>query len=304
MPAFTRLLAAEGIKGRRAPLLRLVWLLPLLFIALEFLVFERPALGLRSLPPELRQTLDGMQVKLLVAFWGGYFHPLMLALVPALVFRPEHRFRTWRRLFAMPVPRRQVYLAKAVWTLALTAFMLALIGLLLLGVHRAVAALNPVVALPFHGRQMLRALGWMWLGSLPVLAIYIWASDRINSLAVPIMLGLVGLILTMALTGQELAQPWRRDLIPWVLPYVAAEQTIHTGISQQEAHLAGKFFEDEPGFLRLPNGRKFRVHANAKVEDIFPPPPPTPAWLLATFSAVAGLVLLGLGWLDAGRQRT
>lgn len=304
MKTFSRLMAAEGLKLRHSAALRLVWLLPLLFLVVEFLAFERPSFGLRTLTPKLQITLDTLQLKMVVALWGGFFHPLMLAVLPALIFRPEHRFKTWRHLHALPLPRRGIFLAKAVFALLLSAALLVLIGLLLWIERAALGWLNPLLVLPFHGLQMAKVLGWLWLGSLPVLALYLWVSDRINSLAVPVVFGLVGLLLTIALTGQALPQPWRRDLIPWVLPYAAAEQVIHSSPAQQEVHLAGATFQPEPDVLRLPSGKKVRTWQNVPDEVLFPPPPPTPAWVMATFSLAAGLALLALGLVDAGRNRT
>jgi hypothetical protein len=303
MGAFSRQFIAEGLKLRRSAARRLVWLLPVLFLAVEFLAFERPFLGLASLTPKLQANLDVLQLKVVVGLWAGFLHPLLLALLPALLFRPEHRFKTWRHLHSLPAPRRGIFLAKALWALLLVAGCLVLVGLLLWGERRTLGLLNPVLALPFHGWQMARLLGWLGLGSLPVLALYLWISDRINSLAVPVVFGLVGLLLTIALTGQELPQPWRRDLIPWVLPYAAAERLIHSGAAQQEVHLAGQMFQPEPDVLRLPSGKKIRTHQNVPDEVLFPPPPPTPTGLLGAFSAGAGLLLLLLGWLDAGRCR-
>ena len=278
-------------------------LLPLLFVAIDFLAFERRGLDLRLLTPSIQATLEANLGRVVVGVWAGFFHPLALALVPALLFRPEHRHKTWRHLGTMPVGRRDYFLAKAVCALALSAFMLVEMGVLLFLEHKLVGALNPLLALPFRGQQLARILAWLWLGSLPLLAIYLWVSDRISSTAVPVVFGLAGLVLTIALTGQELPQPWRRDLIPWVLPYAAAERVIHVGVQQQEVHAAGAYFQTEANVLRLPNGRKVKVTANAREEDIFPPPPPTPAWLLAAFSVIAGGVLLFLGWLDAGHER-
>ena len=151
---------------------------------------------------------------------------------------------------------------------------------------------------------MARLLGWLWLSSLPLLALYLWISDRINSLAVPVVFGLVGLILSITLTGEELPQAWRRDLIPWVLPYAATERFVHKGVAQQEAHLAGKPFQPEPNVLRLPSGKKVKVNQNIPDEILFPPPLPTPIWLMGAFSAGAGLLLLVLGWSDSGRNRS
>lgn len=303
MGPFSRLMAAEGMKLKRSPALRLVWLLPLLFLLVEALVVERPFLGLQALTPKLQATLDTLQVKSVVALWGGLFQPLMLALLPALIFRPEHRFKTWRHLHAMPLSRRGVFLAKAACALVLSAATLLLVGLLLGVLRKTLGWINPLLAFPFHGLQMAKVLGWLWLGSLPVLALYLWISDRINSLAVPVVFGLVGLLLTIALTGQELPQPWRRDLIPWVLPYAAAEQAVRSGSAQQKAHVAGTLFQPEPDVMRLPSGRKIRTWQNIPDDVLFPPPPPTPAWLLAAFSLAAGMLLLGLGWADAGRNR-
>ncbi|GLH66081.1 ABC transporter permease [Geothrix edaphica] len=303
MRAFFRLLAAEGMKLRRSPALRLVWLLPLLFVLVEGLVVERSFLGLRVLTPKVKTTLDFLQVKMVVALWGGFFHPLMLAILPALLFRPEHRFKTWRHLHAMPLSRRGIFLAKATYALMLSAAMLILIGLLLWVDRRIMGWLSPLLAFHFHGLQMAKVLGWLWLGSLPVLALYLWLSDRINSLAVPVVFGLLGLLLTISLTGQELPQPWRRDLIPWVLPYAAAEQVVRSGPAQQEAHLAGALFQPEPNIVRLPSGKKIKTWQNIPDEMLFPPPPPTPSWLIATFSLLAGALMIGLGYADAGRNR-
>lgn len=301
---FARLMLAEALKLRRSAALRLVWLLPLLFLLIEWTLMERPILALDTLTPKLRSNLDSLQLKALVGLWAGFFHPLSLALLPALVFRPEHRFRTWRHLHALPVPRRGIFLAKALSSLALIAAMLLLTGLLLWMERRAMGWMNPLAALPFHGPQVARILGWLWLGSLPVLGLYLWVSDRINSLAVPVVFGLLGLLLTVSLTGQELPKPWRRDLNPWVLPYAAAEQIIHQGPTQQQAHAASTLFQPEKDVLRLPTGKKIRTWQNVPDEVLFPPPPPTPAWLLATFSTLGGLLLFVLGWMDAGRNRS
>jgi lantibiotic transport system permease protein len=303
MHPFSRLMAAEGLKLRRSQAGRLVWLMPLLFVGLEFWLFERSTLGLKTMTAETRAFLEPSQVKLVVAVWGGFLHPLALALLPALLFKPEHRAKSWRHLQAMPVPRGRFFLAKTAWAVLLSAFMLGLLGLFLMLERRMLESANPVLAIPYRGLQLFRVLAWLWLGSLPTLAIYLWVSDRINSLAVPIIIGLAGLLVTIALTGQEIPQPWKRDLIPWVLPYACAERVIHADLAQQEVHPAGKLFQPEPNVLRLPSGRKARTQQNVPVESLFPPPPPTPVWLLASFSAAAGLLLMTFGWLDAVRRR-
>jgi hypothetical protein len=296
-------LRAEGLKLRRSPALRLVWLLPVLFILAEWLLIERPFLGARAMTPKLFAQYDPLPVRSLVALWGGFFHPLMLAILPALIFRPEHRFKTWRHLHAMPLSRRGLFLAKALWALLLCGGLLALVGALLLAERALMGRLNPVIALPSHRADLARVLAWLWLASLPLMGVYLWVSDRISNLAVPVVLGLVGLLLAIALMGQEQPKPWKRDLIPWVLPYAAVERFTHAGPTQQGAHPIASVFEPEPNVLRLPSGKKVRTWQNVPDEVLFPPPPPTPAWLFALFSLIAGAGLLGLGTADAGRNR-
>ena len=304
MDTFLRQLRAEALKLRRSPALRALWLLPTLFILVVFLQFERPLLGLQTLNSNALNLLDTLHPRLVVALWGGFLHPLVLALLPALVFRPEHRFKTWRHLHAMPLSRRGYFLAKAALVLLLVAALLGALGLLLFAERKLLGWANPLLAQPYPALLMARLLGWLWLGSVPLLALYLWVSDRINSLAVPVVISLVGLLLTIALSGEEMPQAWRRDLIPWVLPFAVTERLVHIGPAQQEGHLVGKAFQKEPNVLRLPSGRKIKTWQNIPDEVLFAPPPPTPVWLMGAFSAGAGLFLLVLGWGDAGRNRT
>ncbi len=304
MRTFFRLFAAEFLKLRRSPALRIVWLLPLLFVLLEFSFFERPALGMHTLSLPFSKTFDRIQIELVGALWSGFFHPLMIALVPALLFRPEHRFKIWRHLHSMPVSRRAIFLAKALLLALLCAGSLALVGGGLWLERSLIGRFNPLLAFPFHGMDMARVLGWLWLGSLPLLALYLWVSDRINSLAVPIVFGLLGLVLTIALSGADLPKPWRRDLNPWVLPYVSAQQAIKHYTPRQTVHAAGKLFQEEPDILRLPNGKKVRTWQNVPDDVLFPPAPPTPRWMLCVFSLISAAMLLSLGVADAGRTRS
>lgn len=301
MRVWLRQLLGEQWKLRRTPTVRLVWVLPLLFTAAVGLGFERPLLGLRTPSAEARALLEGLHPKLVVALWGGFIHPLALALLPALIVRPEHRFRTWRHLFSQPAPRAGFFLAKAAQAMLLLGLMLALLGLLLAVDRQALSWANPALRRAPQGMVVAQALAWLWLGSLPALAIYLWVAHRVGSFAVPVVLGLVGFLMAVALTGQELAEAWKRDLNPWVLPYACAEQVIHTGKAQQTTHGLGGLFQPQENELRLPSGKRVRVWQNLPDEVLFPPPPPTPARVLASFSVVAAVLLLTLGALDARR---
>lgn len=303
MSLFLRLVASELIKLRRSGALRLVWLLPVFFIALEFTFFERPVLSVSSGSAQLSDSFNYIQIKMVGLVWAGLFHPLMVAMLPALVFRPEHRFSLWRHLQAMPVPRRSIHIAKILIVFVLCAASLGIVGFGLWLERMLLAWVNPALAFPFHFYPMVALMGWLFLGSVPVVAIYIWVSDRINSLAVPVVFGLIGVLLNISLSGAEVPQAWKRDLIPWVLPYSCAQSAIDHHTPRQSAHLAGKMFQEEPNVLRLPSGRKIKTRQNIPDEVLFPPPPPTPKRTLALFSLVLGAILIGTGLFDSARNR-
>lgn len=303
MGSLTCLIAAEWLKLRRSAALRTAWLLPTAFLVLELGIFERPYLRLPAWPPGAAQAYASLQLKLLIGLWGGFFQPVLVALLPAFFFLPEHRFKLGRRLYTLPVSKRSIFLAKAFWLLVLSAGSLALLALGLFLIRTLGAQANPLLTQPFPWPTVLKILAWLWLGSLPLLAFYLWTSERIYSLAVPVMLGLIGILLTITLSGQDLRQAWRRDLNPWVLPFAFAQQAL-PGHGAEQAHTAAKMFQEEPNVLRLPNGKRIRTWQNVPDDVLFPPTPPTPPMVLGTFSLGAAVLILVLGWAGSGKIRT
>lgn len=307
MPLFLRLMAAELLKLKRSLALRTVLLMPLLFVALDF-IFRKGLLHLHQQPPLFLLQLQRMPIKSLAVLWAGFFHPLLLAILPALLFRPEHRFHLWKHLHALPPSRRALFVAKVMAVLLAVgcALALALVGLRL--EWSALARLNPLLAFPFPWRFTFGILAWLYLGSLPLLVFYCWFADRISSSVVVLMFGLVGQILTISLGGATLDPLWKKDLIPWVLPYVMAQHAsaeAEVGIANP-FHLAPAKL-DPKAFGRkdviLPSGRKIIVDIPSP-DELLKPPQPTPTSVLVSFSLLAALALLGLGLWDSGRERS
>ena len=303
MNTFWRLLKAEREKLRGTSCMRMVWLLPLLFVLMEFFFFEYRLMGLTSIPDELKHVIDTVQIKMSGALWGGFFYPILIALLPALIFRAEHRSAMWRHLGAMPVSQAQIYAVKAFWVVAFSILSLALVWFLLWVERSILLFAAPQIQIKFHGWAIAAALGWLWLGSLPVMSIYLWMSNRINSIAVPVVFGVVGILLTSALTSQDVPEPWKRDFIPWVTPSICVMQVLTAVDADNNANFAGGLFKEEQDVLRLPDGRKITTWQNIPDDVLFPPPPPTPPLALASYSLVVGLLFLILGALDAGRCR-
>ena len=298
MSTFLRLARAEFIKLRRSRALHLVWILPLAFAVLDLLLYRRDLLAARHLTPDLCLTVIHAPLKAVAGVWSGYFHPLLLALLPALLVAPEHRARQWKHLHAQPVPRVQLYLVKALALLLLAALALLLAEIALAAEWKLLVALNPRLAFPFPWLSAGRAFAWMLLGSLPLLALYLWLAHRVDHPAVPVALGVVGVILAIALSRGGVNPPWKRDLIPWILPHVCTQQAIDDEATRQVVHIAGVAYR-----IQTPSERAQKL-LNLPPEDLaWIIPPPSPTGHLVLFSLGAGIAVLGLGLLDTRRNR-
>jgi len=295
-----RTFLAEGAKLRGSAHLHAAWALPLAFILLQFFLFQFRLFGIKTVTDLSRNLVDTVQLKTVGALWGGYFYPVFIAVVPALFFRLENRSNAWRHLGAMPVRLWQIYLAKAAWAAILSLSALALLWLLLWAEWRVSIFAAPHLSFRFHGFILASLFGWLWLGSLPVMSIYLWIANRINSVAVPVVFGIVGIFLTMLLTTQTPDEPWKRDFIPWVTPTVCVLQVLADAGADKKVDEAADLFREEPNVMRLPSGKKVKTWQNIPDDEIWPPPPPTPRTALAAYCVISCLAFLLLGALDAG----
>jgi ABC-2 type transport system permease protein len=303
MGSVGRLLKAEWKKLRGSSCGRAVWVLPVLFILVEFSFFQNKLLGIKAVPGDLAQIIDTVQIRMSGALWGGFFHPILVAVLPGLIFRVEHRNKMWKHLGAMPISQAYVYFSKWLAVSVLSLAALAAVWLLLWAEHGLMMFAAPHLQYKFHGQTIALLLGWLWLGSLPLLSIYLWVSNRIASVAVPVVLGIVGIFLTLMLTSQTVNEPWKMDFIPWVAPTACAQQILIEANADKGANPARDLFKEKPNIIRLPSGKEVTSWQNIPDDELFPPPPPTPQFALATYSIVAGILFLMLGALDAGKCR-
>lgn len=297
-----RLLWAELLKLKQGAVLRVVILLPILFALMDVVFFRKSLLGMSSHQLGAAGTVFQSTVKGFAGFWMGFFHPLMMVLVPALVFWPEHRSGLWKHLHAQGTGRLALHGAKVLIIFGLLAAGTALAVLCHFLEWRVLAKLNPILAYGYPWRICLSMAAWSLLGSLPLMALYIWMADRVANLAVPMVFGLIGCILTLGLSGAEVMPSWRRDFIPWLLPFVSAQQGLPAS-ARADTHMAAQVFRYDPNVVVSPSGKRYKVISSTPESELFPPPPPTSPRALAWFGVLAGALLLGLGCWDAGRRR-
>lgn len=165
---FPRLIAAEFLKLRRSLVLLLCAAAPTLVALLIFLML----MGWKKPVPWLSFAMGG------AAMWSYFMLPMTITALTVLVAQLEHGPRAWNHILALPVPRWQIFAAKALVVLTLVAAM-----------SMALVLLIPAAGLLGEemkaGDQLLGALPWeaittiigrMFLGSILVTMVQLWAA--------------------------------------------------------------------------------------------------------------------------------
>lgn len=162
----------------------------------------------------LRQVATGwtMIVTNTLGLWAYFVLPMTVAALAALVAQIEHGPRAWDHLFALPVRRMPILLAKAVTLMLLIGLMSALLVLLcfLLGM------LAQPDAHGFPWRDAVRMAGASWAASGLMAVIELWVALRFRSFVPPIALGLAGTFIVVAAMGAPEAAA-----VPWAMPLAA-----------------------------------------------------------------------------------
>jgi lantibiotic transport system permease protein len=110
-----RALHAETLKLKRTLAFRMIFVAPLLVVALQFFIaWKQPR-------PGAEFNLWDMVARTSLSVWAVFMLPLLITLETALINGVEHGEKQWKHIFALPVPRHAVYAAKFLIAQALAA---------------------------------------------------------------------------------------------------------------------------------------------------------------------------------------
>lgn len=212
MKELGRALVSEVLKLRRTLALWLVVLIPVpipLLYLVNYALRGQQILGPMGVNPWLWMTQN------VFILWVVLMQPLFVALEMALLGGVEHAEKSWRHLFALPVPRWSLYVAKLLVGLALVGVtLLVLLGWDLLA-GLTLRTINPGIgfetAVPWE-RIATFALR-IYLASFMMVALQLWISVRWPSFALSLGVGIVAAFLGLIASNTEL---WR--IYPWSWP--------------------------------------------------------------------------------------
>ena len=149
------------------------------------------------------------------AIWAFFMLPMSVTALTALVAHMEHGPRAWDHLRALPIPRWQIYAAKALCVLGVVAAM-SLLNLLLTGAAVSLAAvLKPVLAptgvLEVGAQAML--LAKVLLSATLMIAIQFWIAIRFSSFVPALAVGIGGTFFSVVATAAK-----QGVFFPWQMP--------------------------------------------------------------------------------------
>ncbi len=209
------LLRNEVLKLKRSLALAVVVAAPILTTLLYFLVLMRES---RTTP---LPNAWGSYTQVVLQLWAFLALPMLVTLLTTLGNQVEHQHGMWKHLFAQPVPRAQVLLAKAGVNLVMMGVATALLLPLVLGLGRVVHLLKPGLGFgapfPWLGaaQGIAKVYGAAWL----MLALHQWISQRWASMAIGLGSGMLGLMGAFVVVNSK---TWGVRY-PWSLPLRASQ---------------------------------------------------------------------------------
>lgn len=195
-------LVAEILKLRRSLVMLLCLSAPILVAVIVCLI----GLKTGSSIPMTNYAHTG------AAFWAFAMLPLTLTALSVLMAQMEHGPKSWDHLLALPGGRRWLFLAKVLVMIALTAAMSAWLLFLLWAGAAILPALKPLAG-QFDLTGTASLLGRMFLASILMAVIQLWAALRFRSFVPPLVLGILGTFISVAAASAR-----EGAYFPWLMP--------------------------------------------------------------------------------------
>lgn len=204
-----RVLHAELLKLKRTLAFRMIFVAPLLVAMLQFFVVYRQ----RKFGADFK--LWEMVPKGSLSVWAIFMLPLLVTLETALINGIEHGEKQWKHLFALPIPRHAVYIAK--WIVAQTlaaASTLILVALTVLA-GLALMRLRPELANsgPAPYGWIFKHAAMVWLAAGLIIAVHTWVSIRWPGFTLALGVGIGGTFFALFAASAQIGKYY-----PWLLP--------------------------------------------------------------------------------------
>jgi len=199
MALFLRILKAELIKTKRTYGVLISVAIPILIIGLQFLIFfvKHEYFAKMGMNP---WKIFGSN---LFNLYGMLVLPMYIVLIAYLINFTEHRANSWKSLFALPIPKFQLYAGKIVILLGWMLLFSLMTFLLSLACGQLLSLVRPDIG--FQDYTMIKLLGItqlkLFLSGIGILSIQFFFSiywkDFIRPVGIGFGLTIVGFVLRL-----------------------------------------------------------------------------------------------------------
>ncbi len=206
-----RALSAEILKTKRTLTLALTFLAPL---AIAFLALAvNLQYGDQGVRPGENPWHNLFQNSMIL--WGLLMLPLYVTLETGLLTALEHNNKTWKQLYALPLPRWSVYAAKQLMALGLIGLSTVMLGVLVTGVGLLLTLIRPDLGYtaPIPWETILQVLALTFLAAWLIISLHLWIAARWSSFIVAMGAGIVATVAGVIVVNSDWA-----GFYPWTLP--------------------------------------------------------------------------------------
>ena len=209
MISLFRAVHAEILKLKRTLAFRVIFALPFLVGLLEFFIVWRT----KKFPAgfNLWQTLPTNSFQV----WAIFMLPLLITLETALLNGIEHSDKQWKHIFALPVPRHSIYLAKFIVAQALILISTAVLAVLIMivGVAATYVRIELANAGPVPFGWIAKYTLLVWIAGWFIIAIHTWISMRWSGFPIALGAGIAGTFFALFAASASIGKYY-----PWLLP--------------------------------------------------------------------------------------
>lgn len=216
----------EVFKLRRTLALWASLLLPLVVVVMSTSLSLARGTGTRFLQDQFTPW-DGM-LGVVLSLWCLVGLPVFISLATSLLAGLEHRENGWKHLFALPIRRWAIYIAKVLTGCLLLCLSSLVLTVGMVGEGLIVLAFRSDLGLtwPVPLSLILLRSASITVATGLMLALLTWVAIRWRSFVVALALGLGGAVGNVVLRNVVEAQNAPRlaplaSLFPWSIPYVA-----------------------------------------------------------------------------------
>jgi ABC-2 type transport system permease protein len=220
MQAIFRALTAELLKIKRTLALALVFLAPLTLAFMELAIGFQYGKRMYRVGGDTWMTL----IEHITMMWVLLLLPLFVTLEMGLLGAVEHNNKTWKLLYALPLPRWNIYAAKQIIGMGIIGLSMVVLSIMTIGVGLIGRVLLPDLGFdaPIPFMALLTNICLSFLAAWLIISIHLWVSLHWSNFVLAMGVGIVATVFGIVVIGSE----WEQ-FDPWTLPGVVSNGLIN-----------------------------------------------------------------------------